>query len=116
VFLRLHRQFVIGNPPWSKMRAFLIHAMTISDNVVFLASMPHFVTTARMRDIAAANFAPREALIVPNPPAWPQSGFALTAYHLQRGWTGGLTTVHLSNCGSIPPSRDTDQPPHRRAQ
>jgi hypothetical protein len=95
-FFNEHRKvdWIITNPPWSKLRAFLNHAMAISDNVVYLATMTHFVTRARIRDIAEAGFAPREALIVPNPPPpWPGGGFQLTAYWLQRGWRGGLTTA-----------------------
>ena len=82
------------NAPWSKLRAFLNHAMKISDNVVFLCTMTHFVTRARIRDIAEAGFAMREALLVPNPPPpWPGGGFQLAACWLQRGWTGGLTST-----------------------
>jgi hypothetical protein len=43
------------NPPWSKLRAFLNHAMTISDNVVYLATMTHFVTRARRSMIERRN-------------------------------------------------------------
>ena len=95
-FFDEHRKvdWVVTNAPWSKLRAFLNHAMKISDNVVFLCTMTHFVTRARIRDIAEAGFAMREALLVPNPPPpWPGGGFQLAACWLQRGWTGGLTST-----------------------
>jgi hypothetical protein len=89
--------WAISNPPWSLMRSFLRHAMEIADNIVFLATLPHFDTRARYRDIAAAGFGRKEALVVPHPPApWPGSGFLLTAYHLQRGWRGPLTFTELA--------------------
>lgn len=87
--------WIITNPPWSKLRAFLIHAMMISDNVVFLATMVHFVTRARMRDIREAGFGMKTALLIPQPPApWPSSGFQLVAMHLERGYDGPLFIDH----------------------
>jgi hypothetical protein len=84
--------WIISNPPWSKIRPFLRHAMSVADNVVFLVTLTHLDTRARDREIEAAGFGRKEALIVPNPPPpWPASGFMLVAYHLQRGWRGGLT-------------------------
>lgn len=84
--------WTITNPPWSKLRPFLIKSMDISKNVVFLATLTHFCTKARLRDIKAAGFGLKEALLVPTPPKpWPSSGFQLAAVHLQLGWTGPLT-------------------------
>jgi hypothetical protein len=77
--------WIITNPPWSKMRRFLRHAMAISDHVVFLATLNHFQTTARFQDIATAGFGLREALLLDHPPPpWPRSGFQLAAVHIWR--------------------------------
>jgi hypothetical protein len=61
--------WIISNPPWSKIRPFLRHAMSVADNVVFLVTLTHLDTRARDREIEAAGFGRKEALIVPNPPA-----------------------------------------------
>jgi hypothetical protein len=84
-----HFDWIISNPPWSKFRRFLNHAMAIADNIVFLATLTHFVTRARLRDIAGAGFGMRQALLFNNPPRpWPGGGFQLVAMHLQRGYQG----------------------------
>ena len=81
--------WIITNPPWSKFRAFLSKSMHVADNVVFLATITHFVTRKRMALIEEAGFGFKEILNVKTPPhPWPQSGFQVAAVHLQRGWTG----------------------------
>jgi hypothetical protein len=78
--------WVVTNPPWSKFRPFLAHAMELSDRVVFLATLTHFVTRRRLADVDAAGFSLREALLVPQPPPpWPSSGFQLAAVLVARG-------------------------------
>lgn len=84
--------FVISNPPWSNFRSFLLRSMEISNNVIFLGTLTHFVTRARMRDIRDHGFGFREAFLVEQPTeAWPSSGFQLAAVHLQRDWSGPMT-------------------------
>lgn len=89
-------EWVIGNPPWSKFRAFLEHAMHISDNVVFLAAFSHFSTKARVRDIRQAGFAMRKIIYVPTPSDWPASGFQIAAVWLQRGWSGACEILNIA--------------------
>ena len=63
--------------------------MALADNIVFLATLTHFVTRARLRDLADAGFGMREAVLFNNPPRpWPGGGFQLCAMHLQRGYQG----------------------------
>lgn len=91
--------WIITNPPWSKMRPFLKRSMEISRNVVFLCLVNAFFMKARMRDMADAGFDLKEILFVPTPPKpWPQTGFALGAVHIQRGYKGD---VKMSNLESI---------------
>ena len=87
--------WVMTNPPFSKLRDFLNHAMAVSDNVVFLAALSHFGTRARIRDIRTAGFGLRRVLLVPTPRDWPSSGFQFAAVHLQRGWNRGCVFQHL---------------------
>lgn len=81
--------WIITNPPWSKIREFLTHGMRYSDNVVYLSTVNHFTTRRRINDILKANFGVREIYLVPTPgKPWPQLGFALGAVHLQRDYKG----------------------------
>lgn len=92
-----HHDWTITNPPWSKLRQFLKKSMEVSDNVVFLCLVNAFFMKARMRDMAEAGFGMREILFVPTPPKpWPQTGFALGAVHIQRGYSGPVTFSHLN--------------------
>ena len=85
----VYYDWVVTNPPWSKLRAFLRHGMDKAENVVFLCLVNAFFMKARMRDMEEAGFGMKEILFVPTPPKpWPQTGFALGAVHIQRGYTG----------------------------
>src|SRR5210317_1969574 len=39
--------WIITNPPWSKIRDFVEHGMTLSDNMVYLITINHFTTKRR---------------------------------------------------------------------
>lgn len=80
--------WIVTNPPWSQVRRFLQQAMAVADNVVFLMTINHVWTRARVRDIRDAGFGLREIVLLDMPPAFPQSGFQLGAVHLVRGWKG----------------------------
>ena len=43
--------WIITNPPWSKIKEFLKHSVKISDDIVYLISINHFTTKARLRII-----------------------------------------------------------------
>lgn len=91
-----HYKWVITNPPWSQLRAFLKRSMEVSDNVVFLCLVNAFFMKARMKDMQEAEFGMKEILFVPTPPKpWPQTGFALGAVHIQRGYEGPVTFSYL---------------------
>ena len=91
-----HYDWIITNPPWSKLRAFLKRSMEVSDNVVFLCLVNAFFMKARMRDMQEAGFGMKEILFVPTPEKpWPQTGFALGAVHVKRGYSGPVTFSHL---------------------
>ena len=55
--------WIITNPPWSQVRRFLQHGMGLSENVVFLLTINHVWTKARLRDIRAAGFGLREIVL-----------------------------------------------------
>ena len=90
--------WIITNPPWSKMREFLSHGMDVADNVVYLTTINHYTTKRRIRDMRDKGFAIREIYCVPTPKApWPQLGFQLAAVHTQRGYEGGIRMSYSPN-------------------
>ncbi len=82
-----HVDWIITNPPWSQFRRFLEHAMTVADNICFLAPMPHWWTTCRYRLMKQAGFFHHQWLFVEWPPVagWRAEGFQLCATHIARG-------------------------------
>jgi hypothetical protein len=77
--------WIVTNPPWSQIRAFLRRSLGIADNIVFLMTINHAWTKARLRDLAEAGFSLRTLVLVPTPKEFPQSGFQLGAVHYARG-------------------------------
>ena len=89
--------WIITNPPWSKMQKFLEHGMKISDNIVYLTTINHYTTKKRIRDMRDYGFAIAEIYCVPTPAKpWPQLGFQLGAIHTQRGHTGEVKMTYSS--------------------
>lgn len=87
--------WIITNPPWSQIRSFLQRSMQISDNVVFLMTINHAWTKARIRDVREAGFGIKEIATCDTPKSFPSSGFQLGAVHWQRGWDGPITFSHI---------------------
>lgn len=87
--------WIVSNPPWSKIKDFLEHSFSLADNVVFLITTNHAYTKARVRLAQEAGFAIRGILHMPTPPKpWPQSGFQLSAIWWQRGYRGYPEVYH----------------------
>lgn len=88
----VHWDWLITNPPWSKLQAFLVRSMQVADNVVFLALLPNWLQKAKRDAIRRAGFGIVELLHLPEPrtPDWPRTGFALGAAWIRRGWTGPI--------------------------
>ena len=83
--------WIITNPPWSQFRAFLNKSMEVADNVVFLSTINHWFLTGRLGDLKKNDFGIVEICRVKTPVRpWPQSGFALAAVWIKRGWHGGI--------------------------
>ncbi len=77
--------WIITNPPWSKFLAFLKHAMTCSENIVFLAYANGWFVKSRINAMEAAGFHFREFAYVANPKKpWPQMGLQMAAVHISR--------------------------------
>jgi hypothetical protein len=84
------------NPPWSKFRSFLNHAMTLAPNVVFVSPVVHWWTRRRVADVRKAGFGYRRLVLMDQAPeGWPPTGFQLGAMHIRRGYTGRLKLERL---------------------
>jgi hypothetical protein len=87
--------WIVSNPPWSKIKDFMDHAMTIANNVIFLITTNHAYTKARVKVAQKHGFRVRGMLHMPTPPKpWPQSGFQLSAIWWQRGYLGHPEILH----------------------
>lgn len=90
--------WIITNPPWSKMQQFLLHGMKVANNIVYLTTINHYTTKKRIRDMRENDFAIKEIYCVPTPrKPWPQLGFQLGAIHTQRGYSGDIRMSYSPN-------------------
>jgi hypothetical protein len=89
--------WIITNPPWSRIREFLLHGMSLADHIVFLMTVNHAWTKARVRDVREQGFGFKELCLVDMPASFPQSGFQLGAVYYQRGWTGPITFTDFTS-------------------
>ena len=87
--------YIFTNPPWSKVKPFLIHSMELANDVYFLFTINHLWTKARIREIENHNFGIVEICIFDTPKEFPQSGFQCGMVHLQRGYKGKITFTKL---------------------
>ena len=82
--------WIITNPPYSKMRDFIKHSMEVADNIVFLTTINHLWLKARIRDIEKSSFGIKEILIFETPDSFPQSGFQIGAFYLKKSYVGNI--------------------------
>lgn len=76
--------WIITNPPWSRLAEFLQHAMSLAENIVFIAPLPNLSTKARLRMMSEAGFGFVELVLIDTPKTWPQSGFQIVAAWIGR--------------------------------
>jgi len=88
-----HVNWIVTNPPWSKITDFLKHSLDVSDNVVFLLTLNHLWTEARIRAIKERGCGIKTIICLKWPPkssGFPRSGFQLGVVHIKKGWKGGI--------------------------
>ncbi len=88
--------WIITNPPWSQIRPFLTKAFQSADNVVFLMTINHAWTKARLRIAKENQFGLKTIVLTETPKSFPQSGFQLGAVHYKRHWQGAIALVDLT--------------------
>lgn len=82
--------YIFTNPPFSQIRKFLQHSIEIADDIYFLCTINHLWTKARLRDIQSAGFGIKEICIFDTPKNFPQTGFQLGMFHINKGWNGDI--------------------------
>ena len=85
--------WIVTNPPFSKLTSFLVHSMKLSDNIVFLINLPALFTVKRVREIFNYHFAIKEVFYVKQPDTWKQTGRQLAAVHLKKRRKAFSTTM-----------------------
>jgi hypothetical protein len=81
--------WIVTNPPWSQIRRFLQHALSLADHVVFLMTINHLWTRARQRDIKSAGFGLREIVLFDTPKTsrrWASKSAPCTSGAAGKGW------------------------------
>ena len=86
--VKKHYEWIVTNPPWSKIKDFLKKSFEVADNVVFLMTVNHAFTKARIRIMQDMGFGIKEIMLLDMPKEFPQSGFQLGAIHYQKGYDG----------------------------
>lgn len=78
--------WIITNPPFSKMRDFLKHSYRLgAKNILFLCPVNHIIgMKARMRDMKEQGYEIKEILLIDTPKEFPQSGFQWGVTHIVR--------------------------------
>ena len=87
--------WVITNPPWSQIKEFLSHSLDLADNVVFLFTINHLFTKARLRIIYNKGFGIKEICLINAPKELNASGFACGCVYLKKGWDGNIKLSQL---------------------
>ncbi len=93
---QLRANWIMTNPPQSKLRSFTRHAMTIAHHIVWLAPIANLTTKARLRDLEEHGFGIAELVMLDTPEGWPQSGFQLVVAYIQKGYRGAWQISRLT--------------------
>ncbi len=88
--------WIITNPPWSKMRIFLEKSCQVANkHIVFLITVNHVFTKARIRITKQYNFGLKEILYIETPKEFPPMGFQIGIIHWEKNYTGTVTIKDL---------------------
>ena len=83
-------EWIVTNPPFSRLSEFLIHSMKISINIVFLINLPGLFTVHRMRQLHIYKFGIKEILLMRQPTTFVQCGRQVAAVHLQKHYNSDI--------------------------
>lgn len=88
--------WIITNPPFSILRAFLRHSMRVADNIVFLSLINAYFQNAKLNDLEEFGFGIKEILYIPKEKCpteedgWPSFGMSIGATYIQKGYSGDI--------------------------
>jgi hypothetical protein len=88
-----HWDWIITNPPYSKYRLFLRHAMEVADNIVFLQLINATFYKARLKDIKDMGFGIKEIWCLETPKEFPQFGFQLGCVYYKKEYSGCINFI-----------------------
>ncbi len=89
--------WIVTNPPFSKLTKFLEHSFRISNNVVFLINLAGLFTTKRIRIMNVNKFAMKEIRFVKQPETFVQCGRIPAAVHFKREYSGKTKMSYSKN-------------------
>jgi len=95
-FFDYHRRvdWIIGNPPFSIFREWLLHSFTLADNIVYLVPVTKPYHSMSLIQATQAYGGIREKYIIGTGRSVGfEFGFAVAAVHFQRGYRGGEITT-----------------------
>ena len=78
------------------IRPFLKHSMEIAERIVFLVTVNHLWTKARLRDIKESGFGIRRIILIDTPESFPQSGFQLGVIELKKGYRNEIQLCDMT--------------------
>ncbi len=88
--------WIITNPPWSKVRLFLEKSCQCSNkHIVFLITVNHVFTKARIRITNNYSFYLKDILYIDTPKEFPQMGFQLGIIHWEKDYNGQVNIKYL---------------------
>lgn len=88
-------EWIITNPPWSKIKHFLNHSLNLADNVCFLITINHLWTKHRLNNIKNKGFGIKEIVIFDTPRNFPPLGFQVGVIYLKKGYIGDIKFSEL---------------------
>lgn len=87
--------WIITNPPWSLFKDFLNKSTDVADNIVFLVTVNHMFTKARMRILKEKGFGIKEILLIDTPKNFPATGFQLGCIYIKKNYIGDTRINYL---------------------
>jgi|GEM_PF-2222093 len=76
--------WIITNPPFSKLTEFLLHSMKIAKEIVFIINLSALFSVKRIKIIKQNDFVLQEILFLRQPETFVQCGRQLSAIHLSK--------------------------------
>ena len=101
-----HVDWIITNPPWSRIRPFLAHSLRVADHVGFLMTVNHAWTRCRCALVREAGFGLQRIIEFDRVPSFSSTGFQLGMVLWTRGHKGPVDREFLEV--RRPPSREDD--------